>query len=203
MPGPNRSTQKIRMEIAQLAAKMLAMDTAPDYLAAKRKAAARLGVKLDRFMPTNQEVEQALIDYQRLFQHDAQRSILETLRRTAVDAMTFLAPFRPLLTGPVLNGTATEHSEVILHLFSSTPDEISHFLDAHGIPHRATDWTIKIRVREWIEVPAFRLVAGDTNVVLVVFSNERHNVTPLSPIDGRPMQRAGLSELRSLLPDPA
>ena len=199
----NRPAQRVRMEVAQLAAKLLAVDSAPDYLAAKRKAAAQLGVRLDRFMPTNREIEQALVEYQRLFQHDAQRECVQARRRTAVDAMKFLSAFRPLLTGPVLAGTATEHSEIILHLYSSTPAEIGLFLDSHVIPHRPCDWTVKIKAREWIDLPAFRFVAGHADVVLVVFSNERRNIKPLSPIDGRPMRRATISELQTLLQETA
>jgi hypothetical protein len=54
-------------------------------------------------------------------------------------------------------------------------------------------------VREWIEVPAYRFVAGTRDIVLVAFSNERRNITPLSPIDGKPMRRATVTELQTLL----
>lgn len=199
MSGPSKTVQRVRVEIAQLAAKLLADSSAPDYLAAKRKAAARLGVKLDRFMPTNLEIEQALMDYQRLFHHDTQRDRLLALRRTALEAMNFLSTFRPLLTGTVLTGSATENAEIILHLYSNTPHEIGLFLDSHAIPHRQCDWTVKIQAREWIEVPAYRFVAGSTDIVLVAFNNERRNITPLSPVDGKPMRRATVTELQTLL----
>ena len=81
MPQSGKSSQNLRSEIAQLAARLIAVDGISDYRAAKRKAALQLGVKPDSFMPTNHEIEQALSDYQRLFLGDRQREELDTLRQ--------------------------------------------------------------------------------------------------------------------------
>lgn len=199
MAAGGRSARKIRIEIAQLAAKLIAVDGVSHYLAAKRKAALQLGIRQDRNMPTNLEIEQALADYERLFQADAQPAALEALRRTAVEAMTFLKPFSPRLVGPVLNGTATRHSEVTLHLYAEAVEDVGFFLEDHGVPHTHTEVFVRTRENDTQEFPAIRFIAGQDSVVLVVFRAKQRHMTPLSPVDGKTMRRAALREVKTLL----
>ena len=202
MPQSSKSSQNLRSEIAQLAARMIAVDGISDFRAAKRKAALQLGVKPDRFMPTNHEIEQAVSDYQRLFQGDRQPEELDQLRRQAVDAMKFLAPFRPQLLGPVLAGTATRFSEIILHVHCSTPEEIATFLEDRNISPAHVSRNMKARNNTSVELPAFRFIAGDCSIVLVVFGERHRTLHPLSPVDGKPMHRARVDEVETLLNDP-
>lgn len=199
MSATDKSAHKLRREIAQVAAKIIAVDGESDYLVAKRKAALRLGGKPDKFMPSNLEIEEALYDYQRLFQSEAQPAALDSLRRTALEAMTFLKDFAPRLVGPVLAGNATRHSEIVLHLYCERAEEIAFFLGDNGVPYLHTERTVKIRPNEAIDFPAYRFLAGHTAVVLIAFSNTQKNIRPLSPIDGKPMQRADLRQVETLL----
>jgi len=204
VPQSGKSFQNLRAEIAQLAARLIAVDGISDYRAAKRKAALQLGVKPDRFMPTNEEIEQAVSDYQRLFQGDRQREVLDELRCQAIEAMKFLGPFRPQLVGPVLAGTATRFSEIILHVRCNTPEEIATFLEDRNISPAHVSRNVKVRNNTTVELPAFRFLAGDSAVVLVVFDERHRTLHPLSPIDGKPMHRARLDEVEALLsPDNA
>jgi hypothetical protein len=199
MPQSGKSVQNLRAEIAQLAARLIAVDGISDYRAAKRKAALQLGVKPDRFMPTNHEIEQAVSDYQRLFQGDRQPGELNALRRQAVEAMRFLDRFRPRLVGPVLAGTATRFSEIVLHVYCGAPEEIATFLEDRDIPPAHTSRMVKIRTNTAEEFPAFRFLAGDCPIVLVVFDERHRTVHPLSPVDGKPMHRARVDEVEALL----
>jgi hypothetical protein len=199
MPQSGKSMQNLRAEIAQLAARLIAVDGISDYRTAKRKAALQLGVRPDRFMPTNHEIEQAVSDYQRLFQGDRQPEVLSALRRSAIEAMRFLSLFRPQLVGPVLAGTATRFSEIVLHVRCSAPEEIATFLEDRHISPAHTSRMVKIRSNTSVELPAFRFMAGDCSIVLVVFDERHRTVQPLSPVDGKPMHRARLEEVEALL----
>jgi hypothetical protein len=44
-----------------------------------------------------------------------------------------------------------------------------------------------------------RFLAGDTRIELVVFVQDGPHQPPLSPVDGRPMQRASVNRVRELL----
>lgn len=187
------------MEIAQLAAKFLAVDGASDYLAAKRKAALQLGINPDQGMPTNIEVEQALIGYQSLFQNRQQVEYLYELRSKAVKAMRMLSPYWPRLVGPVLTGTATRHSEIILHLVSDEPELIAFLLDEHAIPYSSCTRTVKTGRTEKKEYPAYRFIADRTGIILVIFPERQKHISPLSTITGKPMRRAPVGEVEKLL----
>ena len=199
MPGAPRSTHKTRREIAQLAAKLLAVDGMNSFLAAKRKAALQLGVQGDRLMPTNLEIETALQEYQRLFQGDARETVLRALRETALAAMKTFEDLSPRLVGPVLTGTASEHSEVILHLRCDDPDQVGIRLAEHGIPFKSIERPVKVSATRTLDIPGFRFIAGTTAVVLIVFTSRQRNLTPLSQVDDRPLRRADCNEVRNLL----
>ncbi|SPR98215.1 UDP-N-acetylmuramate--alanine ligase [Cupriavidus taiwanensis] len=128
-PDPTR----LREEIAQAAARMIAEDGA-DYATAKRKAARQvLGEQRvpGEWLPDNEQVEAEVRAYQALFHADSQPRVLALLRRLAVLAMQDLAPFRPYLVGAVLNGTATEHSDIYLQCFcDSAKDAALHLINA-------------------------------------------------------------------------
>lgn len=199
MSAADKSANKLRREIAQLAAKIIAEDGISDYLVAKRKAALRLGARPDKLMPSNHEIEAALSDYQRLFQGEAQPAALDALRKTAIEAMVFLKQFEPRLVGPVLTGSATRHSEIALHLYSDSVEDIGFFLGDHGVPFEHTERTLRLNQNESRDFPAYRFLAGQTPVVLIVFNHVQKNTRPLSPVDGKPMQRADLRQVETLL----
>lgn len=124
---------RLREEIAQAAARMIAEDGA-DYATAKRKAARQLlgDVRIaGEWLPDNEAIEAEVRAYQALFHSESQPRILALLRRLALLAMDDLAPFRPYLVGAVLNGTATEHSDIYLQCFCDSPKDVAlHLLNA-------------------------------------------------------------------------
>ena len=110
----------LRAEIAAAAARMIAEDGA-DYGTAKRKA-ARLILGNQRVrgdvLPDNAQIEAEVREYQALFQGDEQSQRLLHLRRLALEVMEKFEDFAPYVTGAVLNGTASEHSDIHLQLFA-------------------------------------------------------------------------------------
>lgn len=132
----------LRQEIAVRAARLIA-EEGMDYAGAKRKAARDLlgaahGARTaGDWMPDNAEIEAEVRVWQGLFQADSQPARLAALRRTALNLMRLLAEFRPYLTGAALNGTATEHSDIHLHLFPDSPKDVSIFLLNQGIAFEA------------------------------------------------------------------
>jgi hypothetical protein len=133
--------QRIREEIAIGAARLIAEDGL-DYAAAKRKAARQLlgesRVSGD-WLPDNDQVEDELQAYVALFLSDSQPAELLRLRHVALYWMEQLAAFDPYLTGAVLNGTATAHSDVHLQTFSDNQKEISIFLLNRRIQYEVSE----------------------------------------------------------------
>ena len=198
-PRQNARTQQLRQRIAQEAARVMAQSGNRNFLQAKRKAAEQLGISDARHLPSNREVEDALAAYQRLFQAERQAGELQRLRRTATEAMRFLADFAPRLVGPVLEGTADAYSEVNLHLFSDSIEEVGHFLRERGIPAVLSERRLRLALETYFSQPEYRFVAGGVPVALTVFDGPSGRHAPLSPVDGRPMRRAALAEVERLL----
>ena len=120
----------VRLEIAAAAARLVAQDGA-DYGSAKRKAARQvLGDTPSRpnVLPDNDMVEEQVRQYNALVLADSPPARLFQLRTIALQVMEALQQFHPLLSGPVLNGTAGPHDEIYLQLFAESAKEIHIFL---------------------------------------------------------------------------
>lgn len=201
MPNRIKPNSKSRLEIAAVAAKLVAIEGVPDFQAAKKKAALQLGLPANKNLPTNLEVESALKDYQSLFQSESHDQNLIFLRQMALKAMQLLSEFRPLLSGPVAKGTATPSSEIVLHLYHDQAERIGLFLEESGIPVSSLEQQIRFNRSDYESLPAFRFFADRTPVIVVVLPNQFMNVRPLSTVDNRPMTRLTLPDLEILMED--
>jgi hypothetical protein len=94
-----------------------------DYASACRKAAEHLGVAGHRGirMPDHLEVEDAVREHLALFFADTQPEALRALRELAALWMERLGAFNPHVGGAVWRGTATEHSPILLDLYTDDP----------------------------------------------------------------------------------
>lgn len=188
----------MRARLAQEAARVMIEDGITDFAAAKRKAAEHLGVSHTKNLPRNTEIEQARQQYQRLFLGNQQQQHQQKLLTAAVRAMELLQEFKPLLTGQLLSGIAAPHAAVELHLFADVPEQVAQFLHRHNIPADQTQTQQRYHRDDSIEVPVYSFMAGDTPIELSVFPPEGRRQTPLSRIDGQPMQRLRLDEVEAL-----
>lgn len=198
-------SDNLRRQIAVEAAKLMAEHGVKDFLTAKRKAGEKYGVSNGGSMPKNSEIEQALIEHQRIFQGDSQPQYVHKLRQAAIDSMKFFESFRPRLVGSVLRGTAGPHSDVNLHVFSAV-EPFVHFLKQHEIPvdqkqrryrfGKNKDGTVKEK-----DVAVFQFMAGDVPFDIAVFDEKAERDLPLSKVDGKPEERASLSSVKALLLD--
>lgn len=131
----------LRAEIAAAAAALIA-DEGLDYGSAKHKAYQRItggrGRRVARQdLPSNEEIEDALREYQQIFQADSQPRRLRALREKALSLMQLIADFDPAVTGAIANGTAGEHSDIHLWCFTDTAKTLGMFLLDHRVRHDA------------------------------------------------------------------
>ena len=115
----------LRTELAATAARLIAEEGC-EYAQAKRRAVQEvLGESARRLtLPDNSEVEHELRRYLKLFGGETHRALLATLRNVAANTMHTLREFDPHLVGAVLNGTATEHSDIHLQLFVDSVKDV-------------------------------------------------------------------------------
>jgi hypothetical protein len=196
-----RRLRQARAEVASEAARIIATEGQHNYHAAKKKAAERIGVSERLALPSNIEVKEALHCYQTLYGGAQHQDNLEKLRQTAVQVMQAMDIFNPRLVGPVLDGTADEHSRIALHVFSeSTETIVLHFLE-NGLPYRQEQRQIRWHDGNHRMVPLLIFEFEIATVELSIFDLIDLRQAPPSPIDGKPQQRATLSDVECLLSD--
>ena len=198
--NPGRGDQ-LRATIAQEAARLMAEHGIHDFGLAKRKAAERVGVTSEgAVLPRNVEIEDALRERQRLFGQGEHERELQRLRRAAVSAIKVLLQFEPRLVGPVLNGTATEHSDVQLHLFADSPESVYLSLLDRQVPYEVFERRLRLTAdRQAVAIPGLRFEVGGQTIEAIIFPRDGIRQAPLSPVDGRPMKRADLEEVLDLV----
>ena len=190
---------RARTVLAQEAARIIVEQGVQDYRIAKIKAAERLGMSGRGALPGNYEIELAVAEHLQIFRQDSHHSLLHSLRLAALSAMELLSPFAPRLVGPVLAGTAGEHSAVNLHVFADSPEQVAFRLDADGISYRPFDRRYRGRKGKSQVCAAYAFIHDDSDIEATVFPYDGLRQAPLSPVDGKPMRRADARKVSALV----
>lgn len=199
MPRNNGNDGRARQMVAQEAARIIVNQGIRDFRVAKTKAAERLGLTTRGSLPGNAEIERAIEEHHKLFGGDGHQSLLRSMRVAAVAAMEMLVHFTPRLVGPVLSGTADENSAVNLHVFADNAEAVASSLASLEIPYRLYERRLKSR-RDQVDVFAgFEFNHDSAAIQATVFPIDGIRQAPLSPIDGKPMDRADLKRVRDLI----
>lgn len=218
-PESGALTHDVRAEIAAAAARLIVEDGA-DWASAKRKAAqAVLGERASHrgALPDRAEMESAVRAYLRSFQPDEHRALLAGLRRAALSLMRRLETFDPHLTGAVLNGTATEHSDLRLALFCDSAKDVELALMEAGLDFEALEGggheprPEEVLAFLWPTPRALGLPPSlrQLGVHLEVFGPRARRLAPrasavedgMHPLEG--LGRAGIAQLETLLNETA
>jgi hypothetical protein len=199
MPKEQKSKQQnMRTRIAAVAARIMAEDGIEDFATAKRKAARQLGAGDTQSLPNNDEIEAELRVYQSLYQGEEQRERLRYLRSQALAAMEQLAEFKPYLTGPVLKGTAGRYADIDLQVFADSGKELELFLLNRNSPYETSESrhfsgnqarAVSVLSLDWRGTPIR---------VAVYWAGDERGSVRTSPL-GRPLERAGLDAVRTLV----
>lgn len=186
-----------RARVANLAARLMAVDGVADFATAKLKAARQAGLGEDDPLPDNQEIEEALRAYQDLFLQDEHPKQLRWLRGIAVDAMRLLAGFDPHLTGSVLIGTAGPDSDVNIQVFADDCKEIELLLINRGIRYRPEQRSFRRGDRK-VAIPVLRIERDGAEVAIAVLAPNDLRIQRRGA-DGRPLERARLAQVEAMI----
>ena len=192
------SNERARQMVAQETARIIVNQGIRDYRAAKIKAAERLGLNSRGSLPGNSEIERAIEDYHQIFGGASHESWLQTMRGVALGAMQLLCSFSPRLVGPVLNGTADENTAINLHVFADSAEEVAAQLAAKGINYSTYERRLKSRRDLLSSYPGYEFLHEGLPVQATIFPVDGIRQAPLSPVNGRPMQRAAAKQVAAL-----
>ncbi|MDP2787829.1 MAG: hypothetical protein Q8O79_07120 [Pseudomonadota bacterium] len=174
-----------RSRIAELAARLIAEHGIQDYALAKRKAARSLGLPDGRGLPSNEEVDAALIDRQSLYEPEAQAALLLALRQQALAVMRVFGHFSPSLTGMVASGAVSEHSLIELDINADSSKDFEQYL---------VNQSIEFKVQDKGGRMAYLIYSEPTDVLVRISPGDGHHAA-----SGARM-KLSLPQLEKLLP---
>jgi HD domain len=192
--------ERIRRQIAFLAAQMMYQRTESEYFTAKRKAAKQLGVEY-RYrpgdLPSNAEIRDQIQAMARM--HEGPKR-LETLRDMRLDALRFmrlLARFRPRLIGSVRTGHVRKGSDIDIHLFCDSLALVTDILDELALQYDVEHKRIIKHDEERFFTHIH--VYDRNNFELTLYPEDKAHYVFKSSITGKAIERSSIAELGALL----
>ena len=117
-----------RLIVARRAAEVIMEEGITDYLFAKKKAAKYLGLLTSENLPSNQEIDNALKEYQNIFQEQVDSEIINKIKKEALNTMILFEIFNPHLTGQLLEGLIPRFPKIQINLFTDNIKEVEYTL---------------------------------------------------------------------------
>lgn len=150
-----------RETLAAVAARIIVESELTDWSLARRKAVAELGLSAHSTpLPSDEEIIGEIKTYHALYGGDEWAVQLRAQREFALEAMSELSRFHPVLVGPVAEGWAHAGSEIRIELSPENGKEVEYALlnlDVEFAPHQAKDGTT-----------LYEIIDGDWPMRLVV-----------------------------------
>jgi hypothetical protein len=199
MSPRRRDVRAQRMQVAQLAARLLVEGSTHSFGTAKRKAAAALAVTANEDLPDNLTLLAAIIDYQQIFDRSALALRNERLRRAALSAMRFLQDFAPRLHGACLYGTTFRYSAVDLHLFEDELERVTRHLINHRVQYQLGEALHNVRKQEPARYPTFALHREGVDFELTLLPRARLRQPLINPLNAAPYRYLDAAQLTALL----
>lgn len=192
--------KNLRQLVADETARLLYEEGYRDYRVAKQKAAQRLGADNQaKNQPSNEEIAQALQDYVQLLDPVEHQTNLKLHREIALEAMEFLQPFQPYLTGSALEGTSGPLSAVTLHLSANRAEDVIFHLEEQNIPFQIQERKVKAGKKQEF-FPLLRLYVDNVEVELMIFPDDGHaSMSALNSMTGKALKRADAKRLQEIL----
>jgi len=191
---------RVRRQIAFLAAQLMYSRTETEYFTAKRKAARQLRVEY-RFrpadLPTNSEIRDQIQLFARLHEGPDRQAHLRDMRMEALRIMRKLARFRPRLIGSVWTGHVRKGSDIDIHLFSDGLSLVTGVLDEHGFDY---DVERKRVVKQGEERVFTHIHVKDRfPFELTLYAEDKAHYVFKSSITGKAIERASIAQLEAFL----
>jgi len=192
--------ERIRRQIALLAARLMYSRDESEYFTAKRKAARQLGVEY-RFrpkdLPSNREIRDQIQALANLYEGDKRKDHLCEMRLAALRMMRLLCAFRPKLIGSTLTGHVRKGSDIDIHVFSDHPSAVTTALEEEHLPFQIE----RKRIIKHNEERSFTHihVIDRFEFELTLYPLDKVNYAFKSSITGRAIERATIAELEELI----
>ena len=120
--------KQARAIIAKRAAEIIMEEGITDYQFAKKKAAKYLDYQSSDFLPSNDEIDTALKEYQKIYQADIDASLINKIKSEALKIMELFKNFNPHLVGQLIDGLIPKYPVLQINLYTDNMKEIEYLL---------------------------------------------------------------------------
>ncbi len=192
-----RKQDRLRESLAHEAAKIIVAEGVHDYQKAKRKACERLNALRGGSLPSNLEIESAILSFLRTYLPGHERT-LWGLRCTALTVMSWLVRFSPYLTGPVLEGTAGADTPISIHVSCDCLEEVMTVLECSGMEVKVEERRFR-QNRHYACLPVLGFSCQGHEIEIMIFSLRQRHQPPKSKTCNRSAQRMNTKALATLL----
>lgn len=192
--------ERIRRQIAVLAAQLMYERLETEYFTAKRKAARQLRVDYKHRpadLPSNREIRDQIQAFARIHEGDDRLAKIERMRLEALRLMRKLARFRPRLIGSVLTGHVRKGSDIDIHVFCDGHSLVTDALENEGLAYSIEHK----RIVKYGEERTFTHihVSDRYEFELTLYPEDKAHYRFRSSITGKAIERASIAELEELL----
>lgn len=194
------SDNRIRRQIALIAARLMYSREETEYFTAKRKAARQLGVAYryrPHDLPSNAEIRDEIQAMARIHEGPRRLDRLLEMRLEALRMMRKLARFRPRLIGSVWTGHVRHGSDIDLHVFTDGQGFVTDTLAEFGLDFEVERKRI---VKHGEERTFTHIHVHDRyDFELTLYPEDKVHYAFKSSITGKAIEKASIVELETFL----
>jgi len=165
-------TKNVRLSIASKAAEIIMEEGINDYQYAKKKAVRYLDLDASDILPSNDEIDKALINYRLIFTAEIDIDLVKILKTEALAIMAFFADFNPYFVTQIFEGLLPKYPIIQINLFSDNMKEIEYVLLNNNIPFATKDFNIsekRTKKQSVKKIPIILIESGSIPIELKIF----------------------------------
>jgi len=132
----------IRLTIAARAAEIIMEEGIDDYQYAKKKAMRYLDLSPLDSLPSNDEIDKALIEYGLIFQQEINVTTILKIKEEALKIMELFSEFNPFFISQITDGLVPKYPTISINLFTNNMKEIEYVLLNNNINFEIKDFNI-------------------------------------------------------------
>ena len=199
-------TKNVRLSIASKAAEIIMEEGINDYQYAKKKAVRYLDLDASDILPSNDEIDKALINYRLIFTAEIDIDLVKILKTEALAIMAFFADFNPYFVTQIFEGLLPKYPTIQINLFSDNMKEIEYVLLNNNIPFATKDFNIsekRTKKQSVKKIPIILIERGSIPIELKIFEahDQKINRKNLMNMRGLDFKQLSNFDPNSLLSD--
>ena len=197
-------TKNIRLSIANKAAEIIMEEGITDYQYAKKKAVRYLDLDTVDLLPSNDEIDKALLDYRLIFKAELDIELVKTIKTEALRIMKFFESFNSYFVTQLSEGLLPKYPIIQINLFSDNMKEVEYILLNNNIPFETKDFNIsekRTKKQSLKKIPLILIERGNVPVELKIFEphDQKRNKKNLMDMRGLDLKQLSNFDPNSLL----